>query len=80
LIRYFSIRIDFDAEGGSHEVITQSESKQEQQLINDTNVEEMNDTIRGVDDRPKAGFEGRRVNKRRKRDDMNEVELQEMVI
>jgi hypothetical protein len=46
LIRYFSIRIDFDAEGGLHEVITQSESKQEQQQINDTNVEEMNDTIR----------------------------------
>ena len=67
-----------------HEVITHSESKQattvEQQQIDNTNAESMNDMIRG-DDEHKAGFEGRRMNKRRKRDDpINGRELQEMVI
>ena len=45
----------------------------EQRQIENTNVEAMNDIIRRVNDEHNGGFEGRRMNKRRKRNDEEEM-------
>ncbi|CAI2169597.1 853_t:CDS:10 [Funneliformis geosporum] len=66
------IRIEFDAEGGLHEVFTL-------QQLDDTSA--MNDIIRIVNnDNNKAGLEGRREKQRRKRCLINEGNPQEIEV